>query len=296
MNSVGVTLPPLPARDLLAERCKEVAEREKVQPFLVEKDFYLTRLLWALGQALADEVLLKGGTLLSKVDLGFLRMSEDADLVIPGEAVRRKRDNAVRMNVVRDALRAHAEQIGIRVPHADGERSERDAHSQWSLPYESEFGRQALLLEVSIRPVRRAPRRVLLRQFLEDEAIGEYADASCWALDGTEARAEKVRAALTREAIRDFYDLEQLASRGFDLCSADFVGLVDSKLAELQAPPLAGQPRDLGLTGERRRKLDESLERELPAVLRLNAPPFDLNAAVRRLVKLWEGTVWRAAV
>jgi predicted nucleotidyltransferase component of viral defense system len=291
MSSSPVTLPALPDRELLADRCKEVAAAEKVEAFLVEKDFYLTRLLWALGQALADQVLLKGGTLLSKVDLGFFRMSEDADLVIPGEPAQRKRDNAVRMNLVRDELRAHATQIGVHVPFADGDRSDKDAHSQWSLPYESEFGQQAILLEVSIRPAHRPRRRVILNQLLHAPAIGDYSQAYCWALDATEARAEKVRAALTREAIRDFYDLEQLAKRGFDLSSADFIRLVDSKLAEFPAPPMNSQPRDLGLTGERRRKLEESLKRELPAVLRVDAPAFDLNAAAERFMTLWRETL-----
>ena len=81
---MSVTLPKLPERGLLADLCREAAARERLQPQLIEKDFYLTRLLWALGQVFGEELLLKGGTLLSKVDLGFLRMSEDADLVLPG--------------------------------------------------------------------------------------------------------------------------------------------------------------------------------------------------------------------
>ena len=77
------TLPRLPDPALLADLCREVAATESVQPVTVEKDLYLTRLIWALAQELGDGLLLKGGTLLSKVDLGFRRMSEDVDLVIP---------------------------------------------------------------------------------------------------------------------------------------------------------------------------------------------------------------------
>ena len=54
---------------------------------------------------------------------------------------------------------------------------------------------------------------------------------------------------------------------------------------------MESQPHDLGLTGERRRKLEESLKRELPAVLRVDASAFDLNAAVERLVTLWGKTI-----
>jgi hypothetical protein len=55
-------LPRLPDRALLADLCREAAARERVQPQLVEKDFYLTRILWALGQGVGDGLLLKGGT------------------------------------------------------------------------------------------------------------------------------------------------------------------------------------------------------------------------------------------
>jgi predicted nucleotidyltransferase component of viral defense system len=101
--SVSLSLPPLPGRALLADLCREAAARERVEPQLIEKDFYLTRLLWALGQRVGDALLLKGRTLLSKVDLGFFRMSEDADLVLPGTPSRRSAQNVERMHGVRDA-------------------------------------------------------------------------------------------------------------------------------------------------------------------------------------------------
>ena len=99
-----VVLPRVPDRVLLADLCRETAARERVQPQLVEKDFYLTRLLWVLGQSFGDALLLKGGTLLSKVDLGFFRMSEDADLVLPGLPSRQRLPNVRRMHRIRDAL------------------------------------------------------------------------------------------------------------------------------------------------------------------------------------------------
>ena len=58
---------------------------EHVAPEVVEKDYYLTRLIWAFAQVSGPNLLLKGGTLLSKVDLGYRRMSEDVDLVVPWE-------------------------------------------------------------------------------------------------------------------------------------------------------------------------------------------------------------------
>ena len=283
------SIPPLPDRALLADLCRETAARERLQPQVIEKDFYLTRLLWALGEALGDQALLKGGTLLSKVDLGFRRMSEDADLVVPRLPSNEKRSNVLALNKVRDALKSTAGVVGVRLPFPDGQHSERGAHRQWELLYESDLGQQSVKVEASLRPVLRPPRRVHLAQLLaEDALIGSYAPAFCYALDADEARAEKVRAAFSREAIRDLYDLEQLARAGADLSSRRFVRLVDAKLAELDAPPLREQPASFGASaGPRRRALEAAITRELQAVLRIDEPPLDLDATFERFNGLW---------
>jgi predicted nucleotidyltransferase component of viral defense system len=283
-----MTIPALPERGLLADLCREVAAAEGVQPQLVEKDFYLTRLLWALAERLGEKLLLKGGTLLSKVDLGFFRMSEDADLVLPGSASRQKGTNARRLQPIRAALLDAQDEIGGRLELPGGEASERHAHVLWHLEYPSEFGPQRILVEVTLRPLLRPPRRVALGQLLVDPLLGDYRPAFCWALDADEARAEKVRAAHTRDAIRDFYDLARLADQGADFTSRKFITLVDEKLAELGAEPLAKQPASFGLTPARRAALEASLRRELPAVLRRGAPGFELDAMLAGFDRKWK--------
>jgi predicted nucleotidyltransferase component of viral defense system len=233
-------------------------------------------------------VLLKGGTLLSKVDLGFKRMSEDVDLVMPLPAETSKRANTLALNKVRDTLRAIVVEVGVRLPFPDGTHFEKGAHRHWDLPYESEFGPQAIKMEVSLRPPLRPSRRVALAQLLVDPLLGSYAPAFCFALDADEARAEKVRAAFTREAIRDLYDLEQLARAGSDLGSPTFIRLVDAKLAELGARPLRKQPPSFGAAnGPRRKAFEVSLLRELPAVLRIGEPLLELDAVFARFDDLW---------
>jgi hypothetical protein len=280
-------LPGLPDRALLADLCRETAAREHVQPQLVEKDFYLTRVLWAFGQHFGTEVLLKGGTLLSKVDLGFFRMSEDADLVLPGPASQQKLPNVRRMHRVRDVLREIAPGVGVSARFPAGELFDNATHGLWQLDYPSEFGPQGLRLEVSIRTVLRPVREVRLRQLLDDPLGGDVSAAKCFALDADEARAEKVRAAFTREAVRDFYDLERLHERKADLSSPGFIELVDAKLAELGASPMARQKKSFGLTKTRRRQVEAGLARDLPAVLRTDAPTFNLDAMLARFDRLW---------
>jgi predicted nucleotidyltransferase component of viral defense system len=267
--------------------CREVGARESVQPDLVEKDFYLTRLLWAVGQSLPEQLLLKGGTLLSKVDLGFFRMSEDADLVIPEASSRNRGSNMRRINQIRDALKDIEPVTGLKRKFPGGEDSDHGSYRRWELNYPSEFGPQSIRLEVLLRPVYRQPRRVRLGQLLQDPLIGDYREAFCWALDADEARAEKVRAAFTREAIRDFYDLDRIADAGADLTSEAFVRLVNKKLKELGADPIELQPSPLGLTPKRRRELEKGLKTELPAVLRATAPAFDLDRMLERFRSMW---------
>jgi predicted nucleotidyltransferase component of viral defense system len=270
--------------DALSDACRETAAVAGVQPLVVEKDYYLTRLIWGLAQWLGAGVLLKGGTLLGKVDLGFHRMSEDVDLVVPGTTTKAKRTNALRMNAVRDALVAVAPVAGLGIKFPHGERSDRDAHVRWELPYDSAFGDQFILVEATIRPVLLPARRAQLGQLLPS---AEIAGAYCHALDELEARAEKVRAAFTRREPRDFYDLLLLANAGKDLASPEFVAMVDRKLEELGALPLAQQPSAFGISEADRAGFHRSARAELATVVRVDDPPFDLDAMIARFDALW---------
>ncbi len=284
---MSVRLPPLPDRSLLADLCREAAAVERVQPQLIEKDFYLTRLLWALGQHFGAALLLKGGTLLGKVDLGFLRMSEDADLVLPGTPSRRSSQNVGRMRRVTDAIAEIAGTVGVTARFPAGQLHHQASHGVWELDYPSEFGPQRIMLEVTVRPVLRPAREVRLRQLLADPLAGDARDATCFALDAREAHAEKVRAAFTRDAVRDFYDLDRLLDAGADLSSPEFIALADAKLAELNAVPMARQGRSFALDANRRRTVEAGLASDLPAVLRADAPAFNLDAMLARFDQLW---------
>lgn len=283
-----ISLPPLPDPQLLADICNECGAEEGVRPDLVEKDFYLTRLIWALGETCGEDLLLKGGTLLSKADLGFFRMSEDADFVMPGAKAGRGR-NTVRLNKVRAAVKTVASAVGVTVAFPDGESFEKGAHRTWELRYESTFGEQRIQLEASLHPALLPPRQVMLKQLASDPLLGDYSAAACWALAEDEARAEKVRAASTREAIRDFYDLERLAELGKDFSSPEFITLVNAKLAELSAPLFEQQPAVFALTPKRIEDLNSAVSRELVSVLRADAPKFELAATIRRFETIWAG-------
>jgi hypothetical protein len=116
-----------------------------------------------------------------------------------------------------------------------------------------------------------------------------YDEAYCWALDYLEVRVEKVRAAFTREEpeVRDFYDLALFAAAEVDVASKEFVEVLNVKLAELDAPPLADQPASFGLTGERRVLVEAGMTR-LAGVVRIDEPRFDLDSVLEHYNRLWE--------
>jgi len=288
-----MTLPPLPRRQVLSDACRQEAARQGIDPLVVEKDFYLTRLIWALGQERREQLLLKGGTCLSKCDLGYHRMSEDADFVIPwSSSTSYRRTNATQTNQVRNVLRTIARETGVALRTVDGDRYEQASHIIWTVTYPSELspnGEGSILIEAAMRPVLRQARQTRLSQILTGPLMAAYEDASCWALDAAEVRAEKVRAAYTREerAIRDFYDLDLFRRIEADMNSDDFRGLVDAKLAEMQRGPLAEQPPQFGLSAQQKQQLHRDIPRFLTPVLRSTDPPYDLDRTLRHYDELW---------
>lgn len=106
-------------------------------------------------------------------------------------------------------------------------------------------------------------------------------------LTPTRLAREEVRAACTRDAIRDFYDLDHLLGAGYDFTSHAFRDLVDQKLAELGAPVLSEQSAPFEMTPVRRRQLAMQARTELRAVTRASEEPFDLDAMLARFEALW---------
>ena len=286
-----MTLPPLPNRQILSDACRQEAARQGFDPLVVEKDFYLTRLIWALAQARGSELLLKGGTCLSKCDLGYHRMSEDADFVIPwSSSTSYRRKNAQETDKIRDALKEIASEVGVALHSED--RPGQASHCIWTITYSSELapgGGGRISIEATMHPALRQARQAPLRSILTGPLMAAYAAAFCWALDAAEVRAEKVRAAYTREepAIRDFYDLDLFRQVEVDMNSDHFRGLVDAKLGESDYRPLAEQPSQFGLTPQAKQRLHRDIPHQLLPLLRSDAPPYDLDRTLRHYDEIW---------
>jgi predicted nucleotidyltransferase component of viral defense system len=283
-------IPARPDLSDLADACNESAAREHLQALQVERDFNLTRLIWSIGEELGDNLLLKGGTCLSKVDYGFHRMSEDADFVFPRAKMGSGKDQAAKvMGPLIQKIKKAAEAIGGRLADRPHSLKTIKLQADLTVAYESRFDANELgtiLVQIEVRPVLRTPRRVGLQQLLSGPLAKGYDQAYCWALHADEVRAEKVRAAFTREEIRDFYDLQLFISRNSDMDSEAFRALVDEKLKEMETAPLARQHINFGKS---RRQIDElqGTIDTLLAVVRIGEDRFELQRVLSHFNELW---------
>ena len=82
-------------------------------------------------------------------------------------------------------------------------------------------------------------------------------------------------------------DFQIMADAGKDLSSSEFVSVVDEKLAELGALRLSDQPPAFGIIDADRARLARAAREELATVVRIDEPPFDLNAVITHFDKLW---------
>jgi predicted nucleotidyltransferase component of viral defense system len=283
-------IPPRPDLGDLADACNETAARERLQALHVEKDYNLTRLIWSIGEELGERLLLKGGTCLSKVDYGFHRMSEDADFVFPRAELPSGRDQAPKViGPLIQKVKKAAEAIGARLVDRPPSLKTIKGQADLTVAYESRFEANDLgtiLVQIEVRPVLCTPRRVGLEQLLSGPLAKGYEPAYCWALHADEVRAEKVRAAFTREEIRDFYDLQLFISRKSDMGSEAFRSLVDEKLKEMDTAPLARQHINFGKSKRQIEELEDTVDTRL-AVVRLDEKRFELQPVLSYFNELW---------
>jgi predicted nucleotidyltransferase component of viral defense system len=249
---------------------------------LIEKDYFCTVLLQYLYDQPDSPLIFRGGTCIGKVYADFYRLSEDLDFMIstPPEtsiSVRRKR-----MVPVREWVRKISEEMSILTLPEDftGHNGSRQyiAYVTYPSVFLSEEAAR-IKIEVGLRemplmpPAQMKARTLLMNPFTRKFLVP---DIVLTTLSMKEAIAEKMRAALTRlePAIRDFFDIDYLASRNnLDLNDRHLFELLAEKLKVPGNPPI-----DLSLA--RKEKLKTQINTELKPVLRpVDYESFDLDRA-----------------
>ncbi len=276
--------PPTIHRDpeLFGEAVRFTAATTGFGERLIVKDYFCTVLLAELAQRQTSNLVFKGGTCLAKVHIGFHRLSEDLDFVIPHARGSARRARRTAIEPVRAALsdicRADAN-LSLAVPLTGANESKQyNGSIEYRWPGTGEPDR--VLVEIGVREPLLRPTtvewaRTLLRDPFRDAAAVPPIAISCIDLD--EALAEKVRAALTRRevAIRDFFDLLHV-SRTLKFRSGDpaLLALIRSKLDVPGTPPF-------DLSEERIAALRRQVAARLRPVLRpTDFAAFDLDESI----------------
>lgn len=256
---------------------------------LIEKDYFCTVLLQYLYDQPDCPLIFRGGTCIGKVYTDFYRLSEDLDFLIstpPETAISARRK---RMAPVKEWMGKISEEMSILSLPEDftGHNSSRQyvayvTYPSIFLPEEA----ARIKIEVGLRekplmtPVQMKARTLLLNPFTRKSLVPDIALVT---LSVQEAIAEKLRAALTRlePAIRDFFDIDYLASRNMmDINDRHLFQLLTEKLKVPGNSPI-------DLTPARKEKLKTQINTELKPVLRpADFEYFDLDRAFELVTRI----------
>jgi predicted nucleotidyltransferase component of viral defense system len=275
--------------DFFREAVLFTAGRTGLNATLIEKDYYCTVLLQYLYQQQDSPLIFRGGTCIGKVYTDFYRLSEDLDFMIPTApessiSVRRKR-----ITPVRECVSKMSADMNIFTLPEDlkGHNSSRQYISYVTYPTVFLSDEPARIkIEVGLRetpllqPVKTKARTLLMNPFTRKSMVPDI-DVSTLTME--EAIAEKLRAALSRlePAIRDFFDIDYLASRHLlDLTNQNLIQLLAEKLKVPGNPPI-------DMSTARKEKLKNQINTELKPVLRpSDFERFDLERAFNMIAQI----------
>ena len=187
------------------EELKEYAKFRNYNLGQAETDFYQNLLLFILYREYGKELVLKGGTALSKC-YGLNRFSEDLDFTIMKELQIEKtlKEGLNRYNLNFEIQNKEEFKVLIQGPLYSGIRQSLCS----------------IRLDISTREkIQREPKKVTIKTFMP-----QIPNFDLIVMDIKEIFAEKVRALLTRTQARDLYDLYMIKEH---LCDKR---LIDAKL------------------------------------------------------------------
>ena len=280
-------------RDKLEKIIPVIAEKYRFRLEMIEKDYYLTKILNSVNEHLSRDIVFKGGTLLNKVYLNYHRLSEDLDFSYRGNielTTRGQRSKAI--EPIREKMPAFLTMLELTSDAPQGKGFNNSTQYLFDIQYLSVITNQKenIKFEVSLRqPSFFPPVNVQIKHFYQDPFTQKdlLPQGSILALSLEESVAEKLKAAISRltPAIRDYYDLGHFIASGFDFSRSDFLKIVNKKLQ------LDGYTRDyshnLGLSEQAIQELQRAIKTDLTPMIRSDES-FDLNKVFERFNKIFK--------
>ena len=190
---------------------KHVAGKMGFNLIYLEKDYFLTLLLYLLRDI--SGICFKGGTALNKIFLNHTRLSEDLDFTCTGDLKK----------VKKEVLEVLGENKSIFTRHEFDNQTQN--FFRLKVFYKSDFSKNSyVVLDVNSKAsVHKKPKAEVVPHFYE--SIPQFKVKT---LAPEELVAEKVRALITRNQPRDYYDVYTLLQNGYKVNKA----LLRKKLAE----------------------------------------------------------------
>ncbi len=259
---------------------------------LMEKDYYLTFILSRIFDLSAD-LIFKGGTCLNKIYYSYYRLSEDLDFTmrLPDDsATRGIRRKAIQ--TIKDNIAAFADTLGMRLEGTESAGRNESKQYIYYLVYDAVTlpVAQSIKLEISLRfnpLIDPESRRIqhLYKHPFTGAPLFDAGFVNCLALN--EIVSEKLRAAALRKDIapRDFYDLDFILRKKFNLKNKQIIELFRKKLAEDKADTalkkyLVNMGRSVQEIKDMRARVKEELFEVLTGKER---ETFNLDQALKRI-------------
>lgn len=264
---------------------------------LMEKDYYLTYILSRIND-LCEDLIFKGGTCLNKIYYSYYRLSEDLDFSMRLPEYTTTRGNRRKcIQLVKNNIDSFAKNLGFRLEGA--EKAGRNVSKQYVYYFVYDPvtapSEQTIKFEIGLRfnPILKPESRAIQHKFLHpftQEPLFEAGKVNCLPLN--EIVSEKLRAAALRKKIapRDFYDLDFILRRNFNLADKEVIGLFNKKIEEDGADPELLKYRvNLGRSSAEISDMRSRVENELFDVLTTDERKnFDLDKALGRINKAME--------
>jgi predicted nucleotidyltransferase component of viral defense system len=265
---------------LFREAVRFTAAETRFLPRLIEKDYFCSLLLHYLTAAV-DHLVFKGGTCLAKVHVGFYRLSEDLDFVVPMAVNASRSSRSKRALTIKETIAELPQALDLFRVIDPLRGANNSTQYVAKVGYQSLLGQgeEAIKIEIGLReplltPAFSGQAQTLLLNPLSGKGMVEPFKVTCISLH--EAMAEKLRAALSRRepAIRDFYDIDfAVRNLGLQLGNEQLLALARQKLS------VPGNEQ-VDVSGDRLAALRRQHESRLKAVLRTkDFEGFDLEHA-----------------
>ena len=271
-----------------------IAGRHQFRVGLIEKDYYLTVILNNIESMLSEKMVFKGGTLLNKVHLNYRRLSEDLDFTYYNkEAVLSRSGRSKCITPIREKMPDFLKRLQLKSDNPEGKGFNNSTQYVFEVKYPSFItGKdENIRIEISLRqPPMEKPVHNTIKHIYQDPFTGVdlIPTNKVLSLSFNEAAAEKLKAAINRKrvAIRDYYDLWQIAESGFDFYQNRFINLFRKKLSDEKY--VGNYCKNFGLSHDNLLALYKQVSTDLIPVIRAGEK-FDLDKVIERFNVILSG-------